>query len=737
MKILIIDNDTIVRGNIADFLHKKGYHIFQSSNVARALGIVQLHPISIIICTKKNQDIDCIALCRNIRNQKKERYIYFIAITKRDEKAEKIEGLKQGIDAYTTYPVDFDKLEALVQVGMRITGFNSPQDKHNASKQVKTILQLPDSPKKSENSFSIIQLNPEAGEVTGLKKEEISKYDILLARIALETNLVTKEQLAKAFSFQKRQSNSGRKISLGDVFLEKEMISLNKIDNLYTATKNRLDRKFGVFVLKKGLATQEQVNKALEEQAREFKTTQSCRLTGDILVDHGVITKKECDNIRLEMKGLISDISKKTGPPGRKLSTKEQIQQNAPEESMFQIAVSEDMLEAQIQVNKHFSGKITPDDILRFLSRHHVQFGIVRIEEIVGFLNSDFRKNKSFTVAKGKPSSPGCDASIVYHFDTDHLNAGVINEEGKIDYKERGEIPRVTSGDLLATKKPMKKGKPGIDVFSNSIPVTETSDINLKCGEGTRLSEDALKVYATIDGQPVLALTGTISVYAELIIKGNVDFNTGNIDFDGNVHVNGAIMNGFVVKCGNLSAKEIVSGKILAIGDVTIQGGIINADIKAEGDVKAKFITDSNIKSFGNVIVDKEVINSKIRSSGKFIAERGKIISSFISAKMGFESKEIGTDVSHPCRINVGLDENVKKRIQAFDHILNDKKKTLESLQKIYEKQMKGLETINHQLSEQKILDKKFDQDLAAIETIIKEIETINEEKRAIIKWSK
>ncbi|MCP3872492.1 MAG: DUF342 domain-containing protein [Desulfobacteraceae bacterium] len=645
MKILIIDNDPIGSGSIADFFHKKDYHIFHSSNVARALGIVKLHPISIILCVN-NQDIDCIALCRNIRNQKKERYIYFIAMTKRDDKVKKIEGLKQGVDAYTTCPVDFDKLEALVQVGIRIVDFNSPKDKHKASKQAKTILYLPESQKKIKNGFSKILSNPEIEEDTGFKKEEAIKYDILLSRMALDIRLVTKEQLAKAFLYQKRQSKSGRKLSIGDVFFEKEMISENKINTLYTKINKRLYTK-------------------------------------------------------------------------------------------FQIAVSEDRLEAHLQVNKHYSGKITPEDILKFLSEKHIQFGIVGIKEIAGFLNSDSRKINSFTVAKGKPSLPGYDASIGYHFDTDHLKAGVVNEEGRIDYRERGEIPWVKSGDLLATKKPIKKGKPGIDVFSNSIPVPETKDINLEYGDGTRPSEDNLKVYATIDGQPVLNLAGTIFVYPELIIKGDVDFNTGNINFDGNVHVNGTIMNGFVVKCVNLRAKEIVGGKIFATGGVSIQGGIINADIKAEGNVKVKFITDSNVKSFGNIIVDKEVINSKIRSSGKFKSERGKIISSFISAKMGFEAKDVGTDVSHPCRINVGLDENVKKRIQAFNHILNDKKKTLESLQKSYEKQMKGLKTIHNKMSEQKLLHQKNGRNLSAIETIIKEIESINEEKHAILKWSK
>ncbi len=172
----------------------------------------------------------------------------------------------------------------------------------------------------------------------------------------------------------------------------------------------------------------------------------------------------------------------------------------------------------------------------------------------------------------------------------------------------------------------MESGKPGIDVNGNPILVSDTNDIALKCGDGTLLSQNGLEVHAKIDGQPNLTLAGDLSVFAELIVDGDVDFNTGNIDFDGNVVVKGTIIDGFTIKCGNLNAKEIFGAKIFAIGDVHVSGGILRTQIKAEGNVTAKFIMNSNIKSFGSVLVDKEVIDSKICSSGNFIATRGKII---------------------------------------------------------------------------------------------------------------
>jgi hypothetical protein len=279
---------------------------------------------------------------------------------------------------------------------------------------------------------------------------------------------------------------------------------------------------------------------------------------------------------------------------------------------------------------------------------------MVSHDTLANFTKTEHETTEPFTIAKGQKPVPGCDATISYHFDSNYLTAGKINTDSSINYQDRGQVPKVKAGDLLAEKKVMQTSRSGFDVFGHPIPVTDSKDIDINCGPGAVLSEDGLKLYASIDGRPELAASGKISVFDELIIDKDVDFNTGNIDFDGRVRIKGAVKNGFTVKCGSLVVQEVVHGKISAIGDVIVQFGIINSKVQTEGNISARFIIDSNIKSFGDVVVEKEVLNSKIRSSGRFSAETGKIISSFISAKMGVSAKEIGTDISSPCRIQVG-----------------------------------------------------------------------------------
>ena len=55
--------------------------------------------------------------------------------------------------------------------------------------------------------------------------------------------------------------------------------------------------------------------------------------------------------------------------------------------------------------------------------------------------------------AQGLPV-PGKDAQVTYHFERDPLKIGSTRTGGAIDFKNRGDIPQVSEGDLRAKKFP-------------------------------------------------------------------------------------------------------------------------------------------------------------------------------------------------------------------------------------------------------------------------------------------
>jgi uncharacterized protein (DUF342 family) len=341
--------------------------------------------------------------------------------------------------------------------------------------------------------------------------------------------------------------------------------------------------------------------------------------------------------------------------PGQKLEK--------PKEIPLDLIVSEDQLQAHICARGEGTSSVTVEDIKTFLKEKGIAYGWVDDSQIREYLSLEALPQKLYLIAEGKPAKLGKDAEIIYFFDRDPLKIGSVRAGGSIDFKDKGEIPQVKQGALLAEKIPLVKEELGKDVYGKAIPAEKAKDIQIRCGTGTKKSADALRVYAGVGGRPELLADGRVCVFPELRIEGDVGLETGHVRFDGFVNVSGIIQEGFRVKGGRLAAKEIYRAEVEVDGDIVVDGGIIGAKIITMGNLKTRYIHSSQIEASGDVIVEGEVIDSKIEINGALIATRstGKIFSSQITAKKGIEAKQIGSETSKPCALVIGVDSNTKK----------------------------------------------------------------------------
>ncbi|MDQ1270888.1 MAG: hypothetical protein QG618_2200, partial [Thermodesulfobacteriota bacterium] len=247
--------------------------------------------------------------------------------------------------------------------------------------------------------------------------------------------------------------------------------------------------------------------------------------------------------------------------------------------------------------------------------------------------------------------------------------AGRINSDGSIDFKERGEVPHVKEAVVLASKILPVPGAPGIDVKCMEIPVADPVDPAFSAGSGTRFNEDKTKIFSTTQGEPHLDVMGVVSVNKEFQIKGDVGFQTGNINFDGNVIVPGTVQEGFKVKCVSLIAKEICGAQIDISGDLNVSMGIIDAKlVNVKGNIYAKYVRNSTINAFGDLTVQKEIIDSTIYLSGACNNESGIILNSTLSAKLGIKAGTVGSESVGSSILTVGVDEHLirmKDKIQS------------------------------------------------------------------------
>lgn len=343
------------------------------------------------------------------------------------------------------------------------------------------------------------------------------------------------------------------------------------------------------------------------------------------------------------------------------------------------VFISNDCLTATLKVPQEMDiSGILLEDIKDSLREIDIVYGIAEDSIIKGFLSSAVYREKPFIIAEGRPAEPGKNGNINFFFDTDYLKVGEVTESGEIDFKNRGEIPYVNAGTILAEIIQAVPGKNGKDIFGRDLLVSEVKNAFIKCEKGVELSDDGRRVIATASGQPKLSFGNRLHVLTEIVIPGDVGYETGHVEFDGNITIKGSVLNDFKVKGSSVTAEEILEADIAAKGNLMVKTGISGANLDVEGDINAKFINRTTIKAYGNIVVDREIIDCKIQTSGAVIC-RGKIVTSAISARQGVEAMDIGTDISAPCHIRIGVDDHILHEVSLIDDEIEKLRSTLES----------------------------------------------------------
>ena len=566
------------------------------------------------------------------------------------------------------------------------------------------------------------------------EQEEVEKIFqddsyLVIGKLAVKYKFVSVEKVKEALSIKEEEKRAGRKVFLGQIMVANGMISQVQLDFLLSVQKmnetKRLDSRFGTIAVENRFAIQEQIGRALEKQKRIFKETKSVKLIGDILVEFNVLTEDQRDAILLKQKRLKESMSDEEKSP-EPLDTTEQVEC----ETEFELNVSEDKLNAFLSIKGEYSGTITVENIKNFLQMEGIEYGIVDDVQLTEYLKNSELKKETLKIAEGKPPEPGKDAYIKYHFETDPLKVGEIKEGGSIDFKDRGDIPHVKEGDLLAEKIPVMEGKPGKDVYGSPIPPQKPEDMRLKPGKGAKISDDRLQIIAKIDGIPEISAMNKVFVSPQLKISGDIGLKTGHVDFDGKIDVSKAIQSGFRVKGNSLTAKEILWAEIEMTGDIVVYGGIIGATIKTGGNIRAMYMRESNIEAYGDVVIEKEIIDSKIDTSGACIVKRGPVLSSTVAAKKGMRAIQIGSEISRPCSLTVGVDERIKNEINIIKEAILLKIEEHKEFKSRLEKIKDEPEKVEIQIAEMAQVQDRLMVKRRDIENQIKELEKAGNKAR-------
>ena len=109
-KILIVEDDEILRDNLRSCLLTEGYHVLIAENGIKAYQIVLGNSPDLIISDIHMPYMDGIELMTTLHHENQTKYIPFIFITADIERPRMNEELSIGVKEYITKPFDLNEL---------------------------------------------------------------------------------------------------------------------------------------------------------------------------------------------------------------------------------------------------------------------------------------------------------------------------------------------------------------------------------------------------------------------------------------------------------------------------------------------------------------------------------------------------------------------------------------------------------------------------------------------------
>lgn len=307
--------------------------------------------------------------------------------------------------------------------------------------------------------------------------------------------------------------------------------------------------------------------------------------------------------------------------------------------------------------------------VLSFLIAKGINYGVDE-EVIVHMLNRQIY-NKHVLIAKGLEKTDGKDGYYEYYFDHNISNKPRELMDGSIDYRTI-QFVQVKEGDELVRYYGAIDGVMGYTVKGKPLIPYRGKDKRPLKGKGFIVSEDKTLYTAAFTGKVEckderLVVTNTFDV------KGDIDFLTGDISFDGDVLIRGNVEVGMsVVATGNVTVEGHVEGAYINAGkDVILQNGAQGAGrgkIEAKGNVSGKFFEQMVIQAGGDVNANS-ILNCDVKCEGMVIVsgKLGILVGGFTSAVKQVSATIIGNMSEVKTEIEVGLPDSKFYEVTAIE----------------------------------------------------------------------
>jgi len=352
--------------------------------------------------------------------------------------------------------------------------------------------------------------------------------------------------------------------------------------------------------------------------------------------------------------------------------------------SKITISTGDDFMSAEAVISspKPGGGSVSLKDVYSELEKQNISYGIN--EKNINRVIADRLFDKPFLIAEGCKDVQGRKSYIEYFFETERLKPFIEMKYGRINLKELNFIQNCHEGDLLAELKPSEPAIDGFDIFGNCFPAESTGEeVFLSCGANTHIDNN--RILSDIKGNVILN-EGIVEV-EEVVSVNNVDYETGNINFDGSVDISGTIADGFSVHAtGDIQVGKCIGrAEVFSRRNVILKAGI-NGDregtITCSGNLLTKYIESSTIHCGGDILAEEAVMNSQIDVIGSLFlsGRRAELIGGLSIVGGIIHCKKIGNLYDAKTNIILGIHPELIEQFFNLQKGLTEKRKRLDKL---------------------------------------------------------
>ncbi|MFQ3547410.1 MAG: flagellar assembly protein A [Termitinemataceae bacterium] len=233
------------------------------------------------------------------------------------------------------------------------------------------------------------------------------------------------------------------------------------------------------------------------------------------------------------------------------------------------------------------------------------------------------------------------------------------------------------------------EGHAGFTVRGDVIPPEKGSSTKITHDESITEQQEAEGLVWTAAKTGQLIFDGwTAKIQVKYHIARDVGPASGNINFTGDVHIEGSVRSGFAVFAGqNLLIEGSVEAALVSSGGaVRILQGVIGGGkgvVRARKTIEAAFVEQATLLAVEHIRIQHGCLMSNVKTNGRLIlvSERGNLVGGLCRARNGVDAANLGSERALHTEVSFGQDYLIMDQIEVAEREMQKVRKALMDLE--------------------------------------------------------